>query len=110
MYLRKLKILFSINNNWVRFEFGKKGNPHAHGPDNPHFDTVLKDEASRAALRAAGRRDVEHLDTWSTAEKRLSEFFDQLASHPPFSTRMEGCSALSTIGPKIDKNRSPTIS
>ena len=35
---------------------------------NPHFETVLKEEDSRKALRAAGRQDLDFLPTWEHAE------------------------------------------
>ena len=73
---------------WMRFEFGKNGNPHVHGQcyvaGNPHFETVVKDEAARVSLKAAGRRDVDFLPTWHEAEQQVGTFFHDyiLESHP----------------------------
>ena len=73
---------------WLRFEFGKNGNPHVHGQcyvaGNPHFETVLKDEDARLALKTAGRSDVDFLPTWAEAETSLANFFSSYISeeHP----------------------------
>ena len=73
---------------WMRFEFGKNGSPHVHGQcyvaGNPHFETVVKDEAARVSLKAAGRRDVDFLPAWHEAEQQLGTFFHNyiLESHP----------------------------
>ena len=72
----------------MRFEFGTNGNPHAHGKcyvaGNPKFENVIKDEATRTNLRAAGRHDVDAMATWAEAEKEISAFFEHYISecHP----------------------------
>ena len=66
---------------WLRFEWGANGNPHAHGlayvAGNPYFEQLLRDEATREALRKQGRRDVDLLETWEQAESKVANFFDE---------------------------------
>ena len=74
---------------WLCFEFGKNGNPHAHGQCyvacwQPPFEAVLEDERARAPLKTAGRRDVDFLPTWDEAEAHLAAFFQPfiMKTHP----------------------------
>ena len=64
---------------WVRFEWGKNGNPHAHGlayvPRNPYFDRVLKNEEHRQQLLEKGY-NVAMTETWAQAETKIANFFD----------------------------------
>ena len=64
---------------WVRFEWGKNGNPHAHGlcyvPRNPYFDRVLKNEDHRQQLLKKGY-DVKLTETWEQAETKIANFFN----------------------------------
>ena len=67
---------------WLRFEFGKGGNPHAHGlcyvAGNPEFDFVVKDLATLQRLLAEGRHHPQDRDlrTWVEAERQVAEFYD----------------------------------
>ena len=75
---------------WLRFEWGKNGNPHTHGQcyvhDNPYFEGVLENETVRNNLRALGRSDVElsQFKTWTEVETRMSDFFNAYVTemHP----------------------------
>ena len=64
---------------WARFEWGKNGNPHAHGlafvPRNPYFDRVLKNEEHRQLLLQKGYK-VALTETWAQAEVKIADFFD----------------------------------
>ena len=72
---------------WLRFEWGKNGNPHAHGlayvPGNPYFDRILRDEAQREELLKKGYA-VATKETWDQAEAKIANFFDNYISemHP----------------------------
>ena len=64
---------------WLRFEFGKSGNPHAHGLNfvrgNPPFESVVQDEETRQQLIDAGHHEAADLRTWEEAENALFDFY-----------------------------------
>ena len=78
---------------WLRFEFGKGGNPHAHGlcyvPGNPESDLVVRDAAAlERMLRERERQRLgpqdRDLRTWAEAQRQVAEFYDPYVSerHP----------------------------
>jgi hypothetical protein len=75
---------------WLRFEFGKSGNPHAHGlcfvPGNPEFDLVVKDLATLQRILKEEARHAEDRDlrTWEEAERQVADFYEPYISerHP----------------------------
>jgi hypothetical protein len=78
---------------WLRFEWGKDGNPHTHGqnwvPNNPYIDKVYKDSAAHDEYEAAMARNLypdqnEKHQTIAEAESTLSNFFKHYVceSHP----------------------------
>ena len=67
---------------WLRFEFGKGGNPHAHGlcyvPGNPEFDLVVKDLATLQRMLAKGGQHPQDKDlrTYAEAQQQVAAFYD----------------------------------
>ena len=63
---------------WFRPEWGESGNPHIHGlvyvADNPNFEAVVKDEATKAELlEGVGGVDGD-VRTWLECENELADF------------------------------------
>ena len=66
---------------WLRFEWGKSGNPHAHGQcwasGNPALDRVFKDEAARHAYELEHPNETTHIPTWEEMETTIASYFRQ---------------------------------
>ena len=66
---------------WLRFEWGKNRNPHAHGKNyvsgNPAYECVVEDVQTRMELIAHGHSDAHKLQTRDEAETKLGAFFNQ---------------------------------
>jgi len=73
---------------WLRFEFGKSGNPHVHGQayvaGNPNFDCVVQDDTVLDEMKQTKHPDAQHFRTVVEAEQEIATFFDQFVSetHP----------------------------
>ena len=74
---------------WLRFEWGKNGNPHTHGqawvPGNPRLDKVFKDAATRTKYQTEHPDDSIYYPTWDEAEQTLCQFFT------PYISEMHPC-------------------
>ena len=74
--------------HWLRFEWGKNGNPHAHGlayvSGNPHFDAVVKSVEERQKLVELQIPQAEAFKTFEEAETECAHFYNKYVSekHP----------------------------
>ena len=64
---------------WLRFEWGKNGNPHVHGQgytaENPTFENITLDDETREQLIKAGYPDASNLKTKEECETDLGNYF-----------------------------------
>ena len=73
---------------WLRFEWGKNGNPHSHGlgyfSGSPHFDEVVKtlEERQEFVILQISRADA--FGTFEEAERECAHFYNKYVSeqHP----------------------------
>lgn len=66
---------------WLRFEWGKNGNPHCHGQgytaENPTFENITLDAETKKQLIEAGFPDARNLKLKEECESDLGNYFSE---------------------------------